>query len=85
MLWTFQNPKNYYYLKSFFKHLKLLFKKIFFAIFFICFITSWIEIGNGKKMLFSYNLNIQILNQFSTTLENDFKKWLEKMTWSIET
>jgi hypothetical protein len=47
-------------------------KKTLFYDFFICFITSWLEIGNGKKCYFQYNLNIHILSQFSTTLEKVF-------------
>ncbi len=35
-----------------------------------------IEIENGKKCQFQYNLNIHILSQFSTTLEKDFEKGL---------
>ncbi len=41
-------------------------------IFFICLIASWLEIGNGKKCYFQYNLNIHILSQSSITLEKDF-------------
>jgi hypothetical protein len=37
-------------------------------IFSICLITSWVEIGNGKKCYFQYHLNIHILSQFSNTL-----------------
>jgi len=49
-------------------------------IFFICLITSWLEIGNGKEYYFQYNLNIHILSQFSTTLKKDF----EKERWSTK-
>jgi hypothetical protein len=63
MLWTFQNPKNcnYYFLNY---------------DFFICLITSRLEIGNGKECYFQYNLTSQNFNQFSTTLEKDFEKRL---------
>jgi hypothetical protein len=55
-----------------FKHLKI----ISFEIFFICLITSWFEIWNGKNIYFQYHLNIHILSQFSITLEKDFEKGL---------
>jgi hypothetical protein len=51
-------------------------KKLSFIIFVICLIASWLEIGNGKKCFFQYNLNIHILSQFSITLEKDFEKVL---------
>jgi hypothetical protein len=72
MLWIFLNPKNYNYFKSPFKHLKIIIKKNSFVIFFICLIASF-ELGNGKKSYFHYHLNIHILNQFLTTLKNDFE------------
>jgi hypothetical protein len=48
--------------KNIFQTLKKLVKKISSITFFVCFITSWLEIGNGKKCYFQYNLNIHILN-----------------------
>jgi hypothetical protein len=44
------------------------------VIFFICLVSSWFEIGNGRKHYFQYHLNIHILNQFSNTQ----KKTLER-------
>jgi len=44
---------------------------------FLCLIKSRLEIGNWNKCYFQYNLNIHILSQFSTTLENDFEKGFE--------
>jgi hypothetical protein len=76
MLWTFLNPKIYNYFKSSFKHLKKIILKKYFMILFVCLITSWFEIGNGKKCYFQYHLNIHILSQFSTTLKKDFEKGL---------
>jgi hypothetical protein len=72
MLWTFLDPKNYNYFKSPFKHLKIIIKKIPFVIFCICLIASF-EPGNGNKCYFHYHPNIHILNQFLTTLKNDFE------------
>jgi hypothetical protein len=46
-----------------------------FMIYFICRITSWLEIGIEKKCYFQYNVDIHILSQISTTLEKDFEKW----------
>jgi hypothetical protein len=40
-----------------------------------CFIlTSWLEIGNKKKIQLQLYLNIQILIQFSNTLKLDWQK-----------
>ncbi len=48
--------------KKTFYAFKNLFKKHFFYNIFLMFIASWLEIGNGKKCYFQYNLNIHILN-----------------------
>jgi hypothetical protein len=76
MLWTFQNLKNYNYFKIPFEHSKWICKKYIFCDFLIWFITSWFEIGNGKKCYFQYHLKIHILSEFSTTLGKDFEKGL---------
>jgi hypothetical protein len=65
----FKIPKTVIILKA----LSRIKRKIF-CDFFICIITSWFEIGNGKNCYFQYHLNIHILSQFSTTLEKDFEK-----------
>jgi hypothetical protein len=41
-----------------FKHLKIISSDIYF----IYFIASWFEFGNGKKCYFQYHLNIHILS-----------------------
>jgi hypothetical protein len=69
-------PKTIIIFKSLLSILKRFFKKKSFVIFYICLITSWFEIGNGKKCYFQYHLNIHSLSQFLITLEKDFKKEL---------
>jgi hypothetical protein len=66
----FSKSQKMYFLKNLVKHLKII------VIFLIYLITSWLEIGNGKKCCFQCNLNIHILSQFVTTLEKDFEKGL---------
>jgi hypothetical protein len=47
-------------------------------------ISSWFEIGNGKKCYFQYHLKIYILSQFST-IGNNLKssnKWNIRGSWN---
>jgi len=70
----FLKSQKYNDFKSPCKHLKFIIKIIFWD-FFVCLISSWFEIGNGrKKNYFQYHLNIHILSQFSTTQKKDFEK-----------
>jgi len=70
MLWTSLNFKNYNYFKSFFKCLKIISSKIFF----ICPITSWFEIGNGKKMLLSISSKYSYFKPVFNYTKKDFEK-----------